>query len=210
MSSGISSIIRYGILEGDVTGRIIESNPFLQVEITKGAETGIIRTRLVGEYNLPNVLAAVCVGKYFNVPDAQIKKACEAYNPSNSRSQLIEKDSNQIIMDAYNANPSSMRSAIENFAQLTSGQKVVMLGAMAELGSDSLEEHKELVRLIEKYSWKNVVLVGGDFAKVLHSYIYFNNALEAKEWYRQQHFTNTTVLVKGSRSMQMEEVLNRD
>ena len=210
MSSGMSSIIRYGILEGDVTGRIIESNPFLQVEITKGADTGIIRTRLVGEYNLPNVLAAVCVGKYFNVPDAQIKKACEAYNPSNSRSQLIEKDSNQIIMDAYNANPSSMRSAIENFAQLTSGQKVVMLGAMAELGSDSLEEHKELVRLIEKYSWKNVVLVGGDFAKVPHSYIYFNNALEAKEWYRQQHFTNTTVLVKGSRSMQMEEVLNRD
>jgi UDP-N-acetylmuramoyl-tripeptide--D-alanyl-D-alanine ligase len=92
----------------------------------------------VGEYNLPNVLAAVTVGKFFEVPEDKIISAIENYTPSNSRSQLIEKDSNKIILDAYNANPSSMKLAIENFARKNSENKILMLGAMAELGKQSL------------------------------------------------------------------------
>ena len=96
--------------------------------------------------------------------------AIENYVPSNSRSQLIEKDSNKIILDAYNANPSSMKLAIENFAKKNSENKILMLGAMAELGKQSLQEHQGIIDLIKKYSWKEVVLVGGDFLKLPHSF----------------------------------------
>ena len=123
-----------------IIGRtIIKSEPFLEVGITsKDANNAFIKTQLVGEYNLPNVLAAVTVGKYFNVPEQNIKDAIENYTPSNSRSQLVEKGTNKIILDAYNANPSSMKLAIENFARLHADNKVLMLGGMAELGEESL------------------------------------------------------------------------
>jgi UDP-N-acetylmuramoyl-tripeptide--D-alanyl-D-alanine ligase len=170
--------------------------------------TGIISTQLVGEYNLPNVLAAVTVGKFFEVPEDKIRSAIENYTPSNSRSQLIEKDSNKIILDAYNANPSSMKLAIENFARKNSENKILMLGAMAELGKQSLQEHQEIIDLIKKYSWKEVVLVGGDFLKLSHPFVSFENSLLAKEWFSNQQFQNSYILVKGSRSMQMEKIVD--
>lgn len=207
MSAGIPEIITYGTKQGDVTGSVHKSDPYLEVNITKGTNLGLIRTWLVGEYNLPNVLVAVAVGKYFNVPDQVIKASIEAYAPSNSRSQLIQKGSNQIILDAYNANPSSMKSAIENFAHLKGYDKVLMLGAMAELGDDSLQEHQSLVQLIKGFSWKQVVLVGGDFLNINHPYLAFPNAARAGDWYSQQPFQNTQFLIKGSRSMQMEKIL---
>jgi UDP-N-acetylmuramoyl-tripeptide--D-alanyl-D-alanine ligase len=162
----------------------------------------------VGDYNLSNVLAAVAVGKYFNVPDDKIKTAIEMYSPSNSRSQLMEKGTNKIILDAYNANPSSMKLAIENFANLAADNKVLLLGAMAELGNESQHEHQSIIDLIKKYQWKNVVLVGSDFSKLDHPFIQFENAGQAKDWLQQQHFENTYLLIKGSRSMQMEKVLD--
>lgn len=207
MSKGISKIIKYGSAEADVEGQVVKSEPFLDVTINKGVKISSIKTQLVGEYNLPNVLAAVAVGKYFNVPDDKIKAAIENYSPSNSRSQLLEKGTNKIILDAYNANPSSMKLAIENFAGLTADNKVLMLGAMAELGDESLEEHKAIVDIIQQGKWKAVVLVGGDFLKIQHPYTSFTNTAEAKEWLQQQHFENTYLLIKGSRSMQMEKVL---
>jgi UDP-N-acetylmuramoyl-tripeptide--D-alanyl-D-alanine ligase len=209
MSKGISGIIKYGTTEdAHVIGSVKKSNPYLEVVIKQGLDEHLLQTQLVGEYNLPNVLAAVIVGKYFKVPDDKIKTAIENYSPSNSRSQLLEKGTNKIILDAYNANPSSMKLAIENFAGLTADNKVLMLGGMAELGNESLEEHKAIVDIIKQYKWKNVVLVGGDFLKVQHPYISFANATEAKEWLHQQHFENTYLLIKGSRSIQMEKVLD--
>jgi UDP-N-acetylmuramoyl-tripeptide--D-alanyl-D-alanine ligase len=162
---------------------------------------------LVGEYNLPNVLAAVAVGKYFEVADKKIKLALENYTPSNSRSQLIEKDSNKIILDAYNANPTSMKAAIENFAKMEGSEKVLLLGGMMELGNESLQEHQAILNVIDNYKWKAVVLVGGDYHKIKHSYLNFENSLQAKEWFTRQEFNNTQLLIKGSRSMQMEKVL---
>ena len=207
MSEGISTIIKYGTHDAEIEGQAVKSEPFLEVSISKGADTGILQTQLVGEYNLPNVLAAVAIGKHFNVPDKKIKEAIESYAPSNSRSQLIEKDSNKIILDAYNANPSSMKLAIENFARLHAVNKVLILGGMAELGEGSLEEHKAIVELLKQHEWEHVVLVGGDFLKVEHPYLQFQNTTEAKEWLQQQHFEDTYLLIKGSRSMQMEKVL---
>jgi UDP-N-acetylmuramoyl-tripeptide--D-alanyl-D-alanine ligase len=208
MSRGISGIIKYGTKDNDhVIGKIIPDENFLKVQITQGLDNGIISTQLVGEYNLPNVLAAVTVGKFFEVPEDKIRSAIENYTPSNSRSQLIEKDSNKIILDAYNANPSSMKLAIENFAKKNSENKILMLGAMAELGKESLQEHQQIVELIKKYAWKEVVLVGGDFLKLSHPFLSFENSFQAKDWFAKQQLQNSYILVKGSRSMQMEKVL---
>jgi UDP-N-acetylmuramoyl-tripeptide--D-alanyl-D-alanine ligase len=207
MSSGITSVYGYGTSAGDVTGEVITSEPFLNIRLTKGTGLGQLHTHLVGEYNLPNVLCAVAVAKYFTVPDEKIKKAIESYIPSNSRSQMIERDSNHIILDAYNANPSSMKAAIENFSKIKAPNKVLVLGAMMELGVESIAEHQGIVDLIGQHQWKDVVLVGGDYAKVDHPFIYLSSAVEARHWYHQQQFRNAYILIKGSRSMKMEAVL---
>lgn len=207
MSKGIQNCISYGTKNAGTTGHIAASDPFLKVEITSQPQPTIISTHLAGNYNLPNVLAAVAVGSYFNVPFEKIKKAIEEYLPSNSRSQWIEKDSNHIILDAYNANPSSMKAAIENFAAIKAEKKVLMLGAMAELGQESLAEHEALVKFIQLYNWDDVLLVGGDFLKIKHPYISFEDASAAREWLKQKGFTNTHFLIKGSRSMRMEAIL---
>jgi UDP-N-acetylmuramoyl-tripeptide--D-alanyl-D-alanine ligase len=208
MSKGIPSVIKYGTSHADIEGQVVKSEPFLEVNITKGSDAGTIQTQLVGDYNLPNVLVAVTAGNYFNIPGSTIKKAIENYTPSNSRSQLVEKGTNKIILDAYNANPSSMKLAIENFAKLPAVNKVLMLGGMAELGEESLPEHKAIAGLIQQYNWKAVVLVGGDFLHFEHPFTTFTNAAEAKNWLQDQHFENTHLLIKGSRSMQMEKVLD--
>jgi UDP-N-acetylmuramoyl-tripeptide--D-alanyl-D-alanine ligase len=207
MSKGIPTIITYGTVDSDIEGQVVKSEPFLEVMINHGANISSIKTQLVGDYNLPNVLAAVAVGKYFKVPDDKIKVAIENYSPSNNRSQLLQKGTNTIILDAYNANPGSMKPAIENFAHLSAGKKVLILGGMAELGDESLHEHMVIVDLIKKYQWKNVVLVGGDFLNLDHPFIKYNTAEEAKVWLKQQHFEDTHFLIKGSRSMQMEKVI---
>jgi UDP-N-acetylmuramoyl-tripeptide--D-alanyl-D-alanine ligase len=210
MSRGIPHIITYGTNDADYTGRVAASDTFLNIEITHGATTGVIHTQLVGDYNLPNILVAVAIGKHFGVPDGKIRKAIEHYTPSNSRSQLIEKDGNHIILDAYNANPSSMRAAIENFAKLPGtdfDQKILILGAMAELGPESLHEHQGIVDLIAQYPWRDVVLVGGDFLKLDHKYKSFPNSKEAAQWFNNANIKAAWLLIKGSRSSRMEEVI---
>jgi len=207
MSKGIEYIITYGTHSASVVGMVKNSSGLLEVSISKGADMDIIKTKLVGEYNLPNILMAVAIGKYFNVAGEKIKSALENYTPSNSRSQLIEKNGNKIILDGYNANPSSMQAAIENFAKMEGEDKMLILGGMMELGKESLSEHQALVELIKKYPWKNVVLVGGDFNKISHGYLNFENSLQAREWFSNQKISDASILIKGSRSTQMEKVL---
>ena len=207
MSKGIGEIFSYGTNHADFTGVTEQASPFLKVRITKGSSAGSIQTKLTGDYNLPNVLAAVCVGSYFKVDPALIKRGIEEYEPSNSRSQLIQKESNFIVLDAYNANPSSMKLAIENFVHFPAGDKILLLGGMMELGADSLAEHQQIIQQIGKNKWKNVALVGGDFLKIPNPYISFANAEEAANWVASQKFDNTAFLVKGSRSMQMEKTI---
>ncbi len=206
MSRGINHVITYGTAEASIAGIADSSKEMLEVTMLKGTGISRIATQLVGAYNLPNVLAAVAVGKYFNVPDEKIKASLESYIPSNSRSQLIERGGNKIILDAYNANPSSMKLAIENIAGMEGDNKILLLGGMMEMGDSSLEEHQAIIDLLGKYQWKAVVLVGGDFDKIDHPYINFKNSIAAGEWLKQQYLTGATILVKGSRSMQMEKV----
>ena len=207
MTKGIATIVKYGTNEADYAGNILQAEPFLSVSMISGVMIPDINTKLVGDYNLPNVLVAVAVGDYFKVPHQKIKDAIENYTPSNSRSQLVNWKSNHIILDAYNANPSSMKLAIENFAQLHADNKFLLLGGMAELGKESIQEHESIVDLIKKYKWSGVALVGGDFQKISHPFKKFNNAQEAGQWLTGLGLTNAYLLVKGSRSMQMEKVL---
>lgn len=207
MSHDIPTIKTYGSSDAEIVGKLLRSDPFLELTITKGADIPLLKTQLVGDYNLPNVLAAVSIGKYFDISDEKIKSAIEEYTPSNSRSQLKEIGTNKIILDAYNANPSSMRSAVINFANLQAEKKVLILGAMAELGYDSIAEHEALVTLLSQYKWHEVVLVGGDFKKIKHPFLQFDTAAQAKEWLGQQGLEHTHLLIKGSRSQQMEKVL---
>lgn len=208
MSKSVKQIVKYGTSEGLVQGNILSNEPFLQVSITAGLQNiTSIQTQLVGDYNLPNILCAVAIGNYFSVPEEKIKTAIENYTPSNSRSQLLQRGTNFIILDAYNANPTSMKAAIENFAHLAATKKVLMLGGMMELGVESLEEHKNILNLIRQYNWHRVVLVGGDFGKIDHEFTFFPTSTEAKDWFQQQGFEHTHFLIKGSRSMQMERVL---
>lgn len=208
MSKGIQQITWYGTNQGEVAGHVKRSEPFLEVEFTNGTSFQTIQTNLVGDYNLPNILCAVTIGKYFNVPGDKIKSAIENYVPSNSRSQLIEIGSNKIILDAYNANPSSMKVAIENFANINTNNKILVLGGMMELGDESLHEHETLINLIQKNNFKNVILVGGNFKHTHQSFTYFDKAGEAASYIKQQHFHDAYLLIKGSRSMQMEKVLS--
>ncbi|RYY38478.1 MAG: UDP-N-acetylmuramoyl-tripeptide--D-alanyl-D-alanine ligase [Chitinophagaceae bacterium] len=207
MSAGIVERITYGTHNADYTGEAVASDPFLSVHFTKGFE-GRIDTQLVGGYNLPNVLAAVAIGRHFGVPNEKIRTALEGYAPSNSRSQLVQKGSNSIILDAYNANPSSMKLAIENFARAAGDAKVLVLGAMAELGAESLDEHRAIIEVIAAKQWKAVLLVGGDFQKIDHPFHRFATAADAGQWLRGQAPEHTSFLIKGSRSTCMEQVLD--
>jgi UDP-N-acetylmuramoyl-tripeptide--D-alanyl-D-alanine ligase len=207
MSRGIKEIVTYGTSQADVTGVEESAVPHLKVRMTAGVHLDSLHTHLTGNYNLPNVLAAICIGNYFNVESPSIKKGIEKYTPSNSRSQLLHSGTHTIILDAYNANPSSMKLAIENFIRFPAKEKVLLLGAMAELGPGSIAEHEEIIHLIGTSVWKEVLLVGGDFLKIKHPYKQFSSAEEAGKWLSSRNFLHAAFLVKGSRSMQMEKAI---
>ena len=207
MSKGIPHIITYGTKDADITGTVLQGEPFLEVQMHSGTNVKKISTQLVGDYNLPNIIVAVAVGAYFKVPPDKIRQAIEQYAPTNSRSQLLKKGTNTIILDAYNANPTSMKAAIENFARMQNDNKYVCIGGMMELGEDSQMEHQAMVDLLEQFTWKDVLLTGGDFSKVRHHYHYFDDAMQAKEWLLSKSLQDATLLIKGSRSMKMETLL---
>ncbi len=210
MAKGITAVITYGTSPScAISGNALSDTEQLTVQLNDAHRT-TIHTRLVGAYNLPNVLAAVTVGRYFNIEIERITKAIEEYIPGNSRSQLVEQGGAKIILDAYNANPSSMKVAIENLQKINHPDKVLVLGAMAELGDSSDQEHAAIVALIDQYKWKQVVLVGKYFKPYAGHYTYFDHAEEAAKWFRQQDWANSYILVKGSRSQQMEKVIAND
>jgi UDP-N-acetylmuramoyl-tripeptide--D-alanyl-D-alanine ligase len=207
LSAGIQGIIRYGEKSGDIRGEVKNDTEFLEIKITRGAELPSIQTQLVGDYNLPNVLTAVCIGKTFGISDAVIKQALENYAPSNSRSQLVNAGTNTIILDAYNANPTSMKAAIQNFVHMEGDKKVLILGGMMELGEQSKKEHSDIVKLIQSGSWHKIVLVGKDYIDLPDSILHFNSSAEARDWFQKENLQNARILIKGSRSMQMEKVI---
>jgi len=220
MSQGIGTVISYGTNSSQLQAKIFEAatgqstNDFLIVEITASTNAAIvhkiIKSQLVGAYNLPNVLAAISIGLTFEVPIAKIITAIENYTPTNSRSQLIEWKNNKVILDAYNANPSSMQLAIENFAKIENAKKIICIGGMRELGNESQAEHQALIEQIKAAYFEKVILVGKEFENCQHAFIYFENSTLAKNWLDEQNFTDHFFLIKGSRGIQMEKMIALD
>lgn len=207
MAHDISRQVTYGTANAQVIGRAVGDGALLKaVILSSGLETEI-QTQLAGAYNLPNILAAVAVGHFFQVPIEDIKRAIESYHPSNSRSQWLEKGTNRIVLDAYNANPSSMKLAIENIATLPAAEKWLLLGGMKEMGTESETEHQALVNLAEQLGFRNVILTGPEFAGVRHAYRWFATSAEVKDYLLQHPVKNATVLIKGSRGSKMETAL---
>lgn len=183
------------------------ASKFLEFKMVNDVDEKIISTQLVGDYNLPNAIAAMCIGKYFGVEDDDIMNALVEYTPSNSRSQLMTYNSNSIVMDAYNANPSSMKLAIENFGKSKADEKIIYLGSMKEMGAYSDEEHEAIVTLLQKHNWKEVVLIGEEFASTKSDYKYFKTTEEAKQYFTSQTYSSEQILIKGSRGLALEKLL---
>jgi UDP-N-acetylmuramoyl-tripeptide--D-alanyl-D-alanine ligase len=208
MAQGIPNQITYGTANAQIIGRSIESDTMLRVVIlSTGLETEI-QTQLVGNYNTPNVLAAVTVGNYFKIPIETIKKAIEQYQPSNSRSQLLQKGSNHIILDAYNANPTSMRLAVENFAALSHNNKWLLIGAMKEMGTESATEHQTLVNLISQLGFQQVILTGKEYQHITHAFLHFSDATQVAQYLKKHPIQEAYILIKGSRGSKMELTLD--
>jgi UDP-N-acetylmuramoyl-tripeptide--D-alanyl-D-alanine ligase len=208
MAAGISQQVTYGEAGADYMGKPLYADGMLHVAILNSGSETEIRTQLVGVYNFPNVMTAVAIGRHFGLTIDQIKAAIEAYEPGNSRSQLVNWQGNQVILDAYNANPSSMKVAIDNMKVADAAEKVLLLGAMKELGEESVQEHQQLVNQLADAGFEHVVLVGGDFAHTDHrGFQYFDSYTGAREWLQAQQFTNALILVKGSRAMTMEKII---
>ncbi len=206
MTAGLAEVHWYGTsLSDPIHGEVIQKSPYLKVNLNYGQK---IATHLAGAYNLYNILAAAAVGNFFGVREQNVQKAIRNYHPHNARSQVVQNGSNLFILDAYNANPSSMKAAITDFAERPGENKSLFLGAMMELGKDSLAEHQQLIDFIRTFTWKDVILVGGDFNKTVHPFLYFSSVSEAKDWFQKQNYQQATILIKGSRSVGMEKLLD--
>lgn len=196
--------------DAGITGKVLPSDEFLKIEWNNKTEKNPVQTHLTGTYNLENILAAICIGNYFNVPGKLINEAIANYIPSNQRSQVIKSGNNTIVMDAYNANPSSMKAALENFEINYSNHKIIMLGDMFELGEESEKEHRALVEMLSNSGAEKIILVGKEFGKVyirLKNAFHFRSSSDAKEWVLQQQFFGKNILIKGSRGAKMEVIL---
>ena len=184
----------------------ITANPFVKI-VTMDVE---INSRLIGLYNANNINAAITIGNYFDIPRNDIKTAIESYVPENNRSQLLMKSTNEIILDAYNANPSSMNVALDNFIQLDKDNKMVIIGDMYELGQESLEEHKAIVDFLNNNSSFECHFVGKDFFsnKIQNEKYHFHNTFdEFAQFLTSIKLENKTLLIKGSRGMALERTL---
>ena len=154
-----------------------------------------------------NICAAVTFGQYFDLESIDIKDALESYIPSNNRSQVIKKGTHKIILDAYNANPTSMKAAIDSFEMMEGKNKVLILGDMFELGEFEFEEHQKIASLTLTANFKTVFFVGELFHKVATDYLQFKEFNDLKKHLKTQDLSNSTILIKGSRGMQLERVL---
>ena len=205
----IADAITYGKTVGAFCkGKLVESSEFLALNVVDGDADILIQTNLVGDYNFENVMSAICIGEYFGIEMPQIKTAIETYLPSNNRSQKINFGSNTVIMDAYNANPSSMQAALQNFEKLQAANKIVILGEMMELGTFAASEHQKIAGIIERMPLTQKVFVGKgfEFLKGKPGIIHFDTAEQVKNWLQQQKFDNYYMLVKGSRKNELEKI----
>ena len=216
LSEGISKRVFYkkvetpDPLEAPYETILIQDSPFVKVGFLDNNEELIsIQSQLIGHYNFNNIMTAVSIGRYFRVRPQRIKEAIENYIPSNNRSQLVEKATNTFILDAYNANPTSMKNALANFGQVDANNKIAILGDMLELGKFSDEEHLKIAQQAIDLKLDQVILVGKEFSKVkIEGVQYFENVNDLKDSFTKKDFQETHFLIKGSRGIKLEELLS--
>lgn len=188
--------------------RLDTAAPLLKVSfLSEKGEILQVDTHIVGDYNFANVMTAIAIGKYFKVPGRKISKAISEYVPSMNRSQLVKHGKATVILDAYNANPSSLSLALKSLAQMPQKNKIAIIGDMFELGEESDTEHKAVYDLAKSLNFNTLVAVGHAFAKIAVTTEggIFESNKEAKEWFEKQHFdADTCILIKGSRGMKLE------
>ena len=196
----------------DLFGQVLENGIYLKLRAfyKKDISSLDIQTQMFGDYNIYNVLAALCLGYYFKVDEEKMASAVAAYNPDNNRSQVVQWHDNTIVFDAYNANPSSMRLALMDFSKLNVDSKWVILGDMHELGEFTDTEHAEIVSLLKTLSFDNIILVGNFFAKQANKIdcMHFENSFKLRDWFCKQKISETYILLKGSRSEKLEIIFN--
>jgi UDP-N-acetylmuramoyl-tripeptide--D-alanyl-D-alanine ligase len=192
----------YGNSDADCSGELKQSTPLVQLEWNNKT----IAANLYGSYNYQNILAAICIGNYFEITSEDIKDAIEEYYPTNNRSQIIESNTNTIFLDAYNANPTSMNAAIETFAENTSKNKLMILGDMLELGSISAAEHQKMVTKVEALEI-NTLFIGKEFNSIAtkFNFTYLENVTQAINWLKDASLTHYQILIKGSRGIRLED-----
>ncbi|MCX6266559.1 MAG: UDP-N-acetylmuramoyl-tripeptide--D-alanyl-D-alanine ligase [Bacteroidetes bacterium] len=203
--------VTYGGYPANIAATNISADPFVSMDIhIPDHESFRIESKLYGLYNAGNILAAACIGWYFNVPASDIKSALEEYQPGNNRSQLVKTDHNLLILDAYNANPGSMNAAIRNFAASGYPEKTVILGDMLELGKDTDPEHIEILNSVDQLKFAHIYLVGPTFTRLntKRENICFQDSDLAKLYLEHHKIENATLLIKGSRGIRLEKLLD--
>jgi len=187
---------------------ILSEEPYIKVQISFQSCEITVGSKLYGNYNFDNVMAAACIGCHFNVGKEDIKQGIEKYEPSNNRSQLVDTGKNTLILDAYNANPDSIRAAIHSFKGSSWPAKTLILGDMLELGKDSDEEHISILRLLEESGFTDVFLVGPVFTRVntKREWLCFHDSDLARLWFDHHRLQGRTILIKGSRGIRMEKI----
>jgi len=193
---------------------LLGQQPFIQVGfLGKEAEMVTVQSQLAGIFNFNNIMTAIALGRYFKVPPEKIKKAIESYLPQNNRSQILEKEGTTYILDAYNANPTSMRNALDYLKELDHGYKIAILGDMLELGEYSKDEHQSIIRYAENCDLKELILVGQAFKDAFDgsegsSHQVYNDTQELKDEFVKKGYHDACILLKGSRGIGLEKLLD--
>jgi UDP-N-acetylmuramoyl-tripeptide--D-alanyl-D-alanine ligase len=217
----LSNVVLYGSSNTDnlVSGKIIDNSPLLTLEWTNNSsgKSHIVKTQLTGAYNLDNILAAICIGVHFKLSDDEINTGIESYQPKNNRSQIVQTASNTLICDYYNANPSSMFVAIENIGKLTANRKVLILGDMFEMGDEAAAEHEAVLKKAMETPVDERMFIGKEFQKAGEVIVNSSSFKASKTFYataedaivglKANPIKNSTVLIKGSRGMALERLV---
>ena len=202
--------ISYGSEDGlYINGHVTGNSPYLTFEWKAGKDGDLhkVQTQLIGEYNFPNALAAVTIGRFFGVEAGKIDEALAGYTPRNNRSQLKKTADNTLIIDAYNANPTSMMAALQNFRNMTVKKKMLILGDMRELGVESAAEHRKIVDFLQECSFEKVLLVGEQFTATHPPYHTYANAQEVIKELQTEKPKDYTILIKGSNGIKLSTVV---
>jgi len=211
MRVGYARVEAFHTMPGIIEVQMLADMPFVQAAFLSDEGPKVeVTTQLFGAHNFQNVMTAIALGIYFKVPADKIKAALEGYAPRNNRSQLIQQDGATILLDAYNANPSSMRPALQSLSAMPATRHIAILGDMLELGDDSQMEHEDLLRYAAELKIDQLILVGKEFEKTPYSNfgaLHFADNLAAKAWYQAQDLQDAAILIKGSRGIRLEVVI---